>query len=165
MGLDWNEQIQEQMHHGLEMERLLDFLVPRLDIGLLHANITQRMCDAWMSTIVHTLCERSGMSTVHSMNRKAFCYLSGIPDLWMRLQTARITDLLVSLNTKNCQSGRSTVNRFCALLKSTNLDQATAKLLTKKRFAQNENFRMVSTLRYLKTIDIAIIERVLQQIN
>src|SRR4051794_35358956 len=78
---------------------VVEYLFPRMDIGLLHADITQQMCDAWMSTIVLTICQRGKMSGVHNTNRKAFCLLANIPDLWLRTQTSRASELLVNLNS------------------------------------------------------------------
>src|SRR6185436_8324319 len=57
---------------------VVEYLFPRMDIGLLHADITQKMCDAWMSTIVLTICQRGKMSGAHNINRKAFCLLANI---------------------------------------------------------------------------------------
>ena len=74
---------------------ILEWLIPRLEIGLLHANVTEKMCNAWLSTIIHTLCELSGMSTMKTINRKAFCLLAGLPDLWLRMQTMRTTEIMV----------------------------------------------------------------------
>ena len=35
-----------------------EYLFPRMEVGLAHADITQQMCDGWMSTIVYTISER-----------------------------------------------------------------------------------------------------------
>ena len=48
---------------------VMDYLLPRLEIGLAHADITEQMCDAWMSTIMFTICRRGGMSSVTNLNR------------------------------------------------------------------------------------------------
>jgi len=47
----------------------IEYLLPRLEIGLLYAGITQEMCNAWMSSIIYTFCDRSGMVSKHSLNR------------------------------------------------------------------------------------------------
>ena len=47
----------------------VEYLLPLMEIGLLHANITQQQCDAWMSTVIHTICIGSGMATIHSLSR------------------------------------------------------------------------------------------------
>src|SRR5438270_6086761 len=75
-----------------------------MDIGLLHADVTQKMCHSWQSSIIHTICERAGMSNANSINRKAFCLLAGLPDIWLRTQTTRATVILVNINTRYCQS-------------------------------------------------------------
>jgi len=60
-----------------------EYLFPRMEVGLAHADITQEMCDGWMSTIMYTICERGNMSGTH-LNRYGFCLLTRIPDLWLR---------------------------------------------------------------------------------
>ena len=94
MDLDWSNQVRVLNKYVMDWRwkaeaakvdraqlktSVMDFLLSRMEIGLAHANVTQKMCDAWSSTIMHTLCK--GMSTVASLNRKAFCLLAGIPDL------------------------------------------------------------------------------------
>src|SRR4051812_35644927 len=38
---------------------VLDWLLPRLELGLLHAGVTEKMCNAWLSAILHTLAHLS----------------------------------------------------------------------------------------------------------
>jgi len=114
---------------------VVEYLFPRMDIGLLHADITQQMCDAWMSTIVLTICQRGKMSGAHNINRKAFCLLANIPDLWLRTQTSRASELLVNLNSSRGDHGKSTVARLFALTMELLLrrDFSGQILLTRKR--------------------------------
>src|SRR3954465_8618252 len=60
---------------------VVGYLFPRMEVGLQHADITQMMCDAWMSTIILTICERGKMTGAHNINRMGFCLLADIPDL------------------------------------------------------------------------------------
>src|SRR5271155_55765 len=91
MNLDWTKQIQvltklimdwrwKAFSRKVDAAQLrasvVEYLFPRMEAGLLHANITQQMCDAWMSTIIHTICERGKMAGSHNINRKAFCVLA-----------------------------------------------------------------------------------------
>ena len=66
---------------------------PRLKIGLRHASVSQKQCDAWLSLVIFTICERSGMNSSRNLNRSAFCILSGIPNLWL----SRAPELFVTL--------------------------------------------------------------------
>ena len=59
---------------------VMDYLLPRMEIGLAHADITERMCDAWMSTIMHIICHRGGMNPV-TLNKKGFFLLARLPDI------------------------------------------------------------------------------------
>ena len=63
---------------------ITEWLFPRLEIGLLH-KISVKVCNAWRSTIVNTMSLLGGMKTMKSINREAFCILSGIPDPWLRM--------------------------------------------------------------------------------
>ena len=140
-----------------------DYLLPRLEIGLLHANITEQMCDAWSSTIAHTICQRSGMHTIGSLNKKGFCFLADLPELWLRTQTTRTTELLVNLNTQVCASGRTTRARLCSLfhLPASKMVDAI-KFLSSQAINKREHNRIVPTLQYLKKLNINLVGEVLQ---
>ena len=126
----------------------LEFLLPRLETGLLHANITEKMCNAWTSSIISTFCQRGGFPNGHSLNRMAFCLLAGIPDLWLHLNTIRSTELLCSLNSRNSDAGLSTVARFCALAGCSDLYSATKEIERRSKFS----YRFGSCLRYFPEI-------------
>src|SRR6266567_824567 len=130
MDLDWSKQIHtlnkyiadwkwKSITNKVDPAQLrasyVEFLLPRLEIGLLHANITEKMCNAWTSSNICTFSKRGGIPNGHSLNRMAFCLLAGIPDLWLHLNTIWATDLLCLLNSKNSAAGLSTVARFCPL--------------------------------------------------
>ena len=85
---------------------ITEWLFPRLEIGLLHARITENM-SLCMALYDHRDIIRN-MSSKKGINRMAFCLLAGIPHLWLRLHTIRVTDLLINLNTKYCLCGKST---------------------------------------------------------
>jgi len=135
----------------------VEFLLPRLEIGLLHANITEKMCNAWTSSIIYTFSKRGGIPNGHSLNRMAFCLLAGIPDLWLHLNTIRATDLLCFLNSKNSAAGLSTVARFCALTGTADLPSAVKALEDRTRFSRTNTYRISSTLRYLKQLDVKVV--------
>ena len=172
MTLDWSKQIQVLNKYVMDWRwkaivanvdaaqlktSVTDYLLPRMDIGLLHAEVSEKMCNAWLATVIHTICERAKMSNAHSINRKAFCLLADLPDLWMRTQTSRATDLLVNLNTKYAQNGRSTVARLCALIKQSpkNLPSVIQLISSKDNFRCGPN-RISTTLKYLKSIGVTL---------
>jgi len=128
MDLDWTKQTQvttkmimdwrwkafaRELDPAQLRTSVVEYLFPRMETGLLHAEITEKMCDSWMSTIIFTICERGHMSGAHNINRKV-CLLSRIPDLWMRTQTARASELLVLLNSEGAHAD-STRARFLPL--------------------------------------------------
>ena len=84
-----------------------DYLFPKLELGLQFAAIDKKTCDGWSRVIVHTLLESTGISAslAYWINLAAFCTLANIPDIWRRAQTIRMTELLVSLNSENCDVG------------------------------------------------------------
>src|SRR5690348_11958609 len=104
----------------------------------------------WMSTIIYTICERGKMVGAHNINRGAFCMLARIPDLWMRTQTARATELLVNLNSQNGDHGRSSRARLCDLTESDDLYQAAGAMKVMTFDRTRKHFRFIPTLRYLK---------------
>ena len=132
---------------------VVEYLLPRMEIGLRHSDITEKICHSWTSTIIHTICRRGGMNTVTTLNSKAFLVLSGIPDLWLRTQTTRASELLVNLNTTYCECGRSTRARLCNLVKfpASELKGASSHGINKRKFC-----RLSSTIQYLKKLNVNI---------
>eukprot|EP00456_Euglypha_rotunda_P027664 TRINITY_DN22073_c0_g1_i1.p1 TRINITY_DN22073_c0_g1~~TRINITY_DN22073_c0_g1_i1.p1 ORF type:complete len:273 (-),score=10.05 TRINITY_DN22073_c0_g1_i1:11-829(-) len=137
---------------------VVDYLLPRMDIGLVHGGVSEKMCRAWMSTIIHTICERASMSNTYSLNRMAFCLLADIPDVWMRTQTTRVTNLFVNINTKYCQSGKTTIARLCAFVKRkpAELCKAITEINAKKVIKVSSSSRISSTLKYLRSCEMKL---------
>ena len=136
-----------------------EYLLPRLSLGLLYTNVTELMCNAWMRTIIHTLCAHSGFVSDFSLNPFGFCIIADIPNMWLRTQTTRATELLCSLNSRNSAAGSSTVARFCACMNASDPVSAAKKFSQRKKFPSEPSARMVSTLRYLYSQNIKIIYR------
>ena len=105
---------------------ITELLLPKMEIGLLYAyGITSEMCKGWTSTIIATLSQIAGIgkpkSNLTSLNAEAFCLLANFPEINLRMQTIRITEGFTLLNSANCDSGKTTRARLCALRhKSTN---------------------------------------------
>src|ERR1700709_2569389 len=102
-----------------------------------------------------------GVSTVTSLNRKAFCLLAGLPDIWMRMQTSRITEFLVNLNTRYCLCGKSTVARFCSAMgfEARYADRAIEALENKETLYTRQGHRITSTLQYMKKMNLGLINK------
>ena len=140
-----------------------DFLFPKLELGLQFADIDEQMCKNWTKIIIHTILASSGISAqfARSINNDAFCSLANIPDLWRRINTIRMTELLISLNTKHCDSGRSTRARLAAIAEPSNTDWK----LSLRLFAENKRLRKgvgqvnrhVRTLQYWRKQEITLV--------
>ena len=92
-----------------------ELLLPKLELGLLYAyDITEQMCNKWTNTIIETIFQDAhmGKMTTKLYPKDAFTSLTGIPPLWERLKTLRITEFFVAINSKNCSNGSSTVARL-----------------------------------------------------
>ena len=111
--------------------------------------------------IIETLARLSGMSSNKKINRMAFCLLAGIPHLWLRLQTIRITDLLVNIHTNYCLSGRSTRARLCNLVgrSAQDIEAAIAEINSKRTLNLRSNNRISSSVRFLNDQNIALMMR------
>src|ERR1700710_3005783 len=96
-----------------------ELLLPKLELGLLYSyGITEQMCNTWTNTIIQTIFQDAHMGKMTTrLLPNAFTSLTGIPRLWDRLKTLRITEFFVATNSKNCSNGSSTVARLCALKK------------------------------------------------
>ena len=95
-----------------------EYLLPKIEIGLLYAyGLSEEMCQGWTRTIIHTLANTAGMNKTlgRTMSSQAFCLLGGIPDVGLRMQTLRITEFFLLINSNNCISGKTTLARLCAL--------------------------------------------------
>jgi hypothetical protein len=112
-----------------------DHLFPKLELGLQFAEISKETCNGWTKTIIHTVLENSGISALfaRSINISAFCSLAGIPDIWRRAQTIRMTELYVALNTEHCDVGVTTRARYASLasLEGIQLTKAIATIQSK----------------------------------
>src|ERR1700743_4008344 len=97
-----------------------ELLLPKIELGLLYAyGITERMCNKWTNTIIQTIVQGAHMGKITTtlLPKSAFSSLTGIPHLWERLKTLRITEFYVAITSKNCSNGSSTIARLCALKK------------------------------------------------
>ena len=87
-------------------------------LAILSRNIfPQQMCRSWTRTIIDTLATTANMSKTITrlMSVETVCCLAGIPDIGLRMQTLRITEFFLLINSSNCISGRTTLARLWAL--------------------------------------------------
>jgi len=157
--MDWRWKAITAMASPAQLKASIsEWLIPRMETGFLHANVTKNMCDVWLSTIIETLARLGEMSTGCSINRQAFCLLSGIPDLWLRVNTIRATELMVNLNTSICLCGKSTVARFCSFMKygAHEIKRAVQEFEHKGSFNCRAGNRLTSTLQFLKQNSFSI---------
>ena len=104
-------------------------LLPKFEIGLLYAyGISESMCRGWTRTILHTLANTAGMNKaqIGNMSIEAFCLLAGIPDVGLRMQTLRITEFFLLINSHNCVSGKTTLARLCTYTSITHSNRTSA---------------------------------------
>jgi hypothetical protein len=131
-----------------------DHLFPKLELGLQFAEISKETCNGWTKTIIHTVLENSGISALfaRSINISAFCSLAGIPDIWRRAQTIRMTELYVALNTEHCDVGVTTRARYASLasLEGTQLTKAIATIQSKCLNNRKRWNRQAGILQYWK---------------
>jgi hypothetical protein len=118
--MNWRwRSIAQKIDPAMLASTITEYLIPKIELGLLYAyGITNEMCNGWTRTIIHTLAHNNAginKMTARTINREAFCLLTGIPDLGLRMKTLRITELFVLLNSSNCVSGKATVARLCSL--------------------------------------------------
>ena len=100
-----------------------EYLLPKIELGLLYAyGITEVMCRGWTRTILDTLASIAGMNKtqIGNMSIEAFCLLTGIPDVGLRMQTLRITEFLLLMHSQNCIIGKKTLAR-CVHLHTSHL--------------------------------------------
>ena len=121
--MNWRwKAIAQKIDPAMLATTITEYLLPKIEIGLLYAyGITQEMCKGWIRTIVHTIAHTANMdkTTAKKMNSNAFCLLAGIPDIGLRMQTLRITEFFLLINSNNCISGKTTLARLFAIKRLT----------------------------------------------
>ena len=110
-----------------------------------------------MSTVIFTFCARSGMPSGHLINSNAFCALADIPDIWLRTQTNRASELVVDLNSENSAAGATARARLCAITKTSDLQSALNVLRRKKNFPRKGHCRMIQSLRHLRKLGASLV--------
>src|SRR5277367_6446021 len=120
--------IAQKIDPAMLASTVTEYLIPKIELGLLYAyGITEVMCRGWTRTILHTLANIAGLNKtqIGNMSIEAFCVLTGIPDVGLRMQTLRITEFFLLINSQNCISGKTTLARLCALThqSSTQIEQ------------------------------------------
>lgn len=133
-----------------------------MELGLIFADITKQMCNAWTATIICTIAKK--MASVHSMSREGFCLLAGIPHLWRRMQTIRLTELMVNLNSA---IGETTRARLCKLvnLPAKHPSEVLQHFQTMEKIKQQVRNRIAITLRELKKSGAFIMANLYDDLN
>ena len=165
----------KQYHYELEMESdctkidpamlASTVTLPKIELGLLYAyGITEVMCRGWTRTILHTLASIAGMNKtqIGNMSIEAFCLLTGIPDVGLRMQTLRITEFFLLINSQNCISGKTTLARLCALThqSSTQIEQVLQDLFHKDtKINHRKKNRLADTVKWMKKFELQIIDK------
>ena len=141
-----------------------EYLLPKIELGLLYAyGITEVMCRGWTRTILHTLASIAGMNKIQigNMSIEAFCLLTGIPDVGLRMQTLRITEFFLLINSQNCISGKTTLARLCAPHQSSaQIEQVLQDLFHKgTKINHRKKNRLVDTVKWMKKLELQIIDK------
>src|SRR6202000_1906262 len=103
-----NSHLEMEIHHrevdSAQLTTTVTELLPKIELCLLYAyGITERMCNKWTNTIIQTIVQGAHMGKITTtlLPKSAFSSLTGIPHLWERLKTLRITEFYVAITSKN----------------------------------------------------------------
>lgn len=166
MVMDWKRRALVGQVDPAQLKRsVTELLIPKMELGLTFADITEQMCNAWTATIICTIAKK--MASVHSMSREGFCLLAGIPHLWRRTQTIRVTELMVNLNSYNCAIGETTRARLCKLVNppAKHPSEVLKHLQTLEKIKQQVRNRIAITLRELKKSGAFIMANLYDDLN
>ena len=142
-----------------------EYLLPKIELGLLYTyGVSEEMCRGWTSTIVQTLAQNAemGKMAIRTLSREAFCLLSGIPQIFLRMQTLRITEFFVLLNSTNCASGRTTLARLCALERRSpsEVQEVLRDLFhTETKINHRKKNRVADIIKWMKKMGLHISEK------
>src|ERR1044071_8167352 len=121
------------------------------------------MCNGWTRTIIHTLANTANISKTmaKTISSSAFCLLANIPDVSLHMQTLRITEFFLLINSNNCQSGKTALARLCALRHKTpkQIREVIQKLFDKDiTINHRKNNRLGDTIKWMKKLTLVIRE-------
>ena len=80
-----------------------ELLFPKLELPLLYSyDVTENMCKAWLTLIIETIVKRADLNQNGcTISRASFCCLTNIPHLWQRINTLRVTEFFLAINTRS----------------------------------------------------------------
>ena len=142
-----------------------EYLLPKIELGLLFAyGISEQMCRSWTRTIIDTLAATANMTKTITrlMSIEATCCLAGIPDIGLRMQTLRITEFFLLINSSNCISGKTTLARLCALKHKSpaQMEQVLQQLFDKDtKINHRKENRLGDTVKWMKNLSLHITEK------
>ena len=142
-----------------------EYLLPKIELGLLFAyGISDQMCRSWTRTIIDTLAVTANMTKTITrlMSVEATCCLAGIPDIGLRMQTLRITEFFLLINSSNCISGKTTLARLCALKHKSpaQMEQVLQQLFDKDtKINHRKENRLGDTFKWMKNLSLHITEK------
>ena len=142
-----------------------EYLLPKIELGLLFAyGISDQMCRSWTRTIIDTLAATANMTKTITrlMSVEATCCLAGIPDIGLRMQTLRITEFFLLINSSNCISGKTTLARLCALKHKSpaQMEQVLQQLFDKDtKINHRKENRLGDTIKWMKNLSLHITEK------
>src|SRR3984885_9514720 len=142
-----------------------EYLLPKIELGLLFAyGISDQMCRGWTRTIIDTLAATANMTKTITrlMSVEATCCLAGIPDIGLRMQTLRITEFFLLINSSNCISGKTTLARLCALKHKScaQMEQVLKQLFDKDtKINHRKENRLGDTVKWMKNLSLHITEK------
>src|SRR5271154_5385673 len=157
--------IAQKIDTAMLASTITEYLLPKIELGLLYAyGITEVMCRGWTRTILHTLASIAGLNKtqIGNMSIEAFCVLTGIPDVGLRMQTLRITEFFLLINSHNCISGKTTLARLCALThqSSTQIEQVLQDLFHKDtKINHRKKNRLADTVKWMKKFELQITDK------
>ena len=122
------------------------------------------MYKGWTRTIIHTLSTTADMNkaSTRTMSSEAFCLLAGIPDVGLRMQTLRITEFFLLINSNNCISGETTIARLCALKHkpTAQIENVLQELFDEQiEINHRKKNRLSDTIKWMKKLKLRISEK------
>ena len=134
-----NQTVGKRVDPSRAITSVKDLLLPRLELGLQFATIPEKKCQQRMKNY---------------LKRDAFYVLSGIPSIWERMRTIRITELFIRLNTKLDKSGRTSLARLADLGK---VPASKWKSVLEHKVSRRQNNRMAKVLADAETLGLRFV--------
>ena len=108
-----------------------EYLMPKLELGLKHAAIPQKVMEKWNAEIRYSILQTTTVRGAQTLSKAAFNVITNIPNIQLLQKLVRTAELHIRLNSEEPPSSTTAWARLMAL-STTNAVETTVQYLNNK---------------------------------